>query len=210
MAWLVVAVFALGYTCWAQSPDDAAVSLGDATTHTLTITIKGTIGPILSGSDPLALDGKAGSIKLVASESLSPSKHTSTSATYSLPAGAIVATGGKRTLATKTPSTMSISLTKAADILTLIFAGPDGLVVTDTGFFEPDSWTTAVLKHPGVFQPTPQDLKSATKAGGSGCQVKYTIKGSTTVLGFTGTASNSDPADPVLPDFDLSEYDLDQ
>jgi hypothetical protein len=205
--WLVVAFLVLGCISWAQSSDAADVG-PLATTKTLTITIKGTIGPILSGSDPLGLDGKEGSLKLVASESLSPTKHSSTSATYRLPAGAITASAEKKTLSTKTPSTMSISLTKSADILTVIFAGKDAKF-TDTTFLKPDSWTTAVLKHPGVFTPSPQDVTSAKTAGGPGCQVLYTVDGTTTVLGFSGTASNSDPADPVLPDFDPNQY-LDQ
>jgi hypothetical protein len=207
---VLVLVLVLGGMSLAQSADVAASPDAVQTTTTLTITTKGTIGPLLSGPDPLGLNGTAGSIKLVASESLSPTKHTSTSATYSLPAGAIVAKGGKGSLSTKTPSTMTVSLTKTADVLTLIFAGPKGLMVTDTGFLEPDSWTIAVLKHPGVFKPSPQDLKSATKAGGTGCQVKYTIDGSTTVLGFTGTITSSAAADPALPEPDLSEFELEQ
>jgi hypothetical protein len=203
--WLIVAFLVLGCISWAQSSNDVG---SPATTKTLTITIKGTIGPILSGPDPLGLDGKEGSLKLVASESLSPTKHSSTSATYSLPAGAITASAGKKGLSTKTPSTMSISLTKSADILTVIFAGKHA-TFTDTTFLKSDSWTTAVLKHPGVFTPSPQDVTSATTADGPGCRVLYTVDGTTTVLGFSGTASNSDPADPVLPDFDPNQY-LDQ
>jgi hypothetical protein len=206
-AWVIVAVLVLGCLSLAQSNDAADVGLL-ATTKTLTITIKGTIGPILSGSDPLGLDGKEGSLKLVASESLSPTKHTSTSATYTLPAGAITASGGNKTLSTKTPSKMSISLTKSADILTVIFAGKHA-TFTDTTFLKPDSWMTAVLKHPGVFTPSPQDVTSAMRADGPGCQVLYTVDGTTTVLGFSGAASNRDPTDPVLPDFDLNQY-LDQ
>ncbi len=167
-----VAVVVLGCAVWAQSVEISAVS---PATHTLTITIKGTIEPILSGSDPLGLDGKSGVVTLLASESLSPTSHTSTSATYKLPAGAITVTAGGKKFTTKSPSKMIIKLTSTADTLTLILTGPESAVVTDTTYLKANSWTTAVLKHPGVFSPSPQKLTSATTASGPGCKVKYTI-----------------------------------
>jgi len=199
---VLVAVLVLGCAVWAQSVEISAVS---PATHTLTITIKGTIEPILSGSDPLGLDGKSGVVTLMASESLSPTSHTTTSATYKLPAGAITVTAGGKKFTTKSPSKMIIKLTSTADTLTLILTGPESAVVTDTTYLKANSWTTAVLKHPGVFSPSPQKLTSATTASGPGCKVKYTIFGSTTVLGFHGTGSSSATVDPVLPDEDLDE-----
>lgn len=206
-ALVLVAVVVSGCALWAQSVEISAVS---PATHTLTITIKGTIEPILSGSDPLGLDGKSGVVKLLASESLSPKSHTSTSATYKLPAGAITVTAGGKKFTTKSPSKMIIKLTSTADTLTLILTGPDSAVVTDTTYLKANSWTTAVLKHPGVFSPSPQKLTSATTASGPGCKVKYTVFGSTTVLGFHGTGSSSATVDPVLPDEDVDEYDVEQ
>jgi hypothetical protein len=204
---ILVAVVVLGCAVWAQSIEIAAA----APTTTLTISIKGTIGPVLSGSDPLGLDGKSGTVTVLASESLSPTKHTATSATYTLPPGAIKVTAGSNKFTTKSPSKMIINLTSTADILTLIVTDTkNGLLVTDTTFLKAGSWTTAVLKHPGVFKPSPQTLKSATTAGGRGCKVKYTIFGSTTVLGFHGTGSNTAAADPVLPDEDLDQYDVEE
>jgi len=199
---VLVAVVVSGCAVWAQSVEISAVS---PATHTLTITIKGTIEPILSGSDPLGLDGKSGVVTLMASESLSPTSHTSTSATYKLPAGAITVTAGGKKFTTKSPSKMIIKLTSTADTLTLILTGPESAVVTDTTYLKANSWTTAVLKHPGVFSPSPQKLTSATTASGPGCKVKYTIFGSTTVLGFHGTGSSSATVDPVLPDEDVDE-----
>jgi hypothetical protein len=202
-ALVFVALLVLSCTIWAQSIEvDTAVV---PSTHTLTITLKGTLGPILSGIDPLGLNGQSGKITIMASESLSPTKHTSTSATYKLPAGAIKVTAGSNHFSTKSPSKMIINLTSTADTLTLIVAGPDGLMVTDTTFLETGSWTTAVLQHPGVFTPSPQKLTSAKTAGGKGCKVKYTIDDLTTVLGFHGTGSNSATADPLLPDDDLDQ-----
>jgi hypothetical protein len=200
-ALLLIAVLVLGCTTWAQSIDLTAVSsrLVPAD-HTLTITLKGTLGPVLSGSDPLGLNGQSGKVVIMASESLSPKKHTSTSATYILPAGAITVTAGINQFTTNSPSKMIIKLTSKADTLTIIAAGPDGLMVTDTTFLKTASWTDAVLKHPTVFTPSPQKVKSAKTSSGPGCKVKYTVFGSTSVLGFAGTASNSATANPVLPD----------
>ena len=203
-ALILVAMVVTGSAIWAQSVDIATVN---PATHTLTITIKGTLGPVLSGTDPLGLDGKKGTVTVMASESLSPTKHTATSATYTLPAGAITVTAGTYHFTTTSPSKMIINLMSTADTLTLIAAGPSGLMVTDTTFLKTGSWTTAVLKHPGVFKPSPQTLKSATTANGPGCKVKYTIFGSTTVLGFNGTGASSSTVDPVLPEEDL---DLEQ
>jgi hypothetical protein len=194
----------LGSTIWAQSIQVATVNTGVApATHTLTITIKGTLGPVLSGSDPLGLNGQSGKITLMVSELLKPTKHTATSVTYTLPAGAITVTAGSNHFKTTSPSKMTIRLLSTADTLTLVVAGPEGLMATDTTFLKTGSWTTAVLKHPTAFSPTPQKVTSATTAGGPGCKLKYTILGSTSVLGFHGTASNSSTADPVLPDEDL-------
>jgi hypothetical protein len=136
----------------------------------------------------------------MASESLKPTKHTSTSATYTLPAGAITVTAGTNQFTTMSPSKMIISLKSKADTLVLVAAGPDGLMVTDTTFLKAGSWTNTVLKHPTVFKPSPQKLTSAKSAGGPGCKVKYTIFDNTTVLGFAGTGSSSATADPVFPD----------
>ena len=203
-ALVLVAMVVTGSAIWAQSVD---IATANPATHTLTITIKGTLGPVLSGPDPLGLDGKKGTVTVMASESLSPTKHTATSATYTLPPGAIKVTAGSNKFTTKSPSKMIINLTSTADILTLIASGKDGLIVTDTTYLQAGSWTTAVLKHPGVFKPSPQTLKSATTANGPGCKVKYTIFGSTTILGFNGTGASSSTVDPVLPEEDL---DLEQ
>ena len=205
-ALLLIAVLVLGCTTWAQSIDVTAVSSSLVpATHTLTITFKGAIGPILSGSDPLGLNGLHGTVTIMASESLSPKKHTATSATYILPAGAITVKAGINQFTTNSPSKMIINLTSTADTVAIIAAGPSGLMVTETTFLKTGSWTNAVLMHPTVFKPSPQKLTASTSANGPGCKVKYTIAGSTTVLGFKGTGSNSATADPVLPEDDLDQ-----
>jgi hypothetical protein len=202
-ALILAAILVLGCAVWAQSLEVATGVV--PATHTLTITLNGTLGPILSGSDPLGLNGQSGTVTVMASESLSPKAHTSTSATYKLPAGAITVVAGSNKFTTTSPSKMIVRLMSTADTLTLIVAGPSGLMVTDTTFLKTGSWTTAVLKHPTVFKPSPQKLTSATTATGPGCKVKYTIFGGTTVLGFHGTGSNSATVDPVLADEDLDQ-----
>jgi hypothetical protein len=205
-ALMLATLIVLGSTIWAQS---AEVTTLDSrivpATHTLTITLKGKLGPVLSGSDPLGLNGQAGTITVMASESLPPTKHTSNSVTYTLPAGAITVQAGSNKFTTSSPSRMIIHLMSAADTLTLIVAGPNGLMATDTTFLKAGSWTNSILKHPTVFKPSPQKLTAAKSAGGSGCKVKYTIFGSATVLGFSGKGSNSSTMDAVLPDDDLDQ-----
>ena len=150
---------------WGQS--DAIVRRAPAG-KTLTMTIMGTLGPILSGSDPLGLNGQNGTMTLQASESLSPTKHTSNSATYTLPAGAITVKVGSYEFKTTTKSTIIVKLTKSADVLSLNASGPDGLKLTAIADLQPNSWTNSVLKHPTTFSPSPQDLSAAKTANGPG------------------------------------------
>lgn len=205
-ALMLATLLVLGSSIWAQSIEVSTLNPGAApATSTLTITIKGTLGPVLSGPDPLGLNGQSGKITVMASESLKPTKHTANSATYTLPAGAISVTAGSQHFKSTSPSKMTISLLSTADTLTLVVAGPDGLMATDTTFLKAGSWKNAVLKHPTTFSPSPQKLKSAKTAGGPGCQLKYTIFGSSTVLGFHGTGSNNATVDPMLPDDDVDQ-----
>lgn len=202
---VLVTFLLLGRVTGAQSTADASVSQA---TETLTIIINGTLGPILSGSDPIGGDGQSGTVTIMASESLSPTKHTKTSATYTLPAGAITANVGGETFTSTSPAKMTIKLAKKADTLTLIFASSiDGFsfTITDTTTLEAGSWTTAVLEHPEVFTPSPQTLTAAKSAAGPGSKFEYTFGGAATVLGVDGTASNSAQVDPDLPDPDLDQ-----
>jgi len=194
----LVAVLALGSTLWAQSAEVTATDALVPAAHILTIKFKGKIGPLLSGSDPLGLDGLSGTVTIKANESLSPTKHTANSATYMLPAGAISVVAGSNRFKTTQPSKMVINLLNTADTLTLDIAGPDGLQVTSTTFLKAGSWTTAVLKHPAVFTPSPQKLTAAKTASGPGCKIQYIIEGTTSVLGFAGTGSNSATAEPMF------------
>lgn len=205
---LLVAVLVGNCTIWAQSIEGAALEPA----HTLTISIRGTLGPILSGSDPAGLDGKKGAVTVLASESLKPVQHTKNSATYQLPAGAITVDADGTKYTSPSPSKMTITLAGKADILSLVLAiSVDGqnVVITDTTYLAKGSWPMTVLKHPTVFSPSPQELTSAKTADGPGCKLKYSIDESATVLGFSGHASSSSSADPVLPD-DIDQSGMDQ
>ncbi|HEV7551566.1 MAG TPA: hypothetical protein VGP65_07790 [Candidatus Angelobacter sp.] len=187
---------ALASTIWAQP--SLAASNSHAPAHVLTITLKGKIGPVLSGSDPLGINGTGGKVTIKANEALKPTKHTATSATYTLPAGAIKVTAGSNQFTTTSTSKMTINLKSTGDTLTLVVDGPDGLQVTSTTVLQTGSWTDVVLQHPAVFTPSPQKLTSAKTAGGLGCKIKYTIFGSSTVLGFKGTGASSATAAAAL------------
>src|SRR5579862_7528108 len=60
-----------------------------APTGTLTVTLDGTLGPILSGSDPAGLDGDSATVTVTVKESLNPYKTSAHSASYHIPAGDI-------------------------------------------------------------------------------------------------------------------------
>ena len=179
----------------------AALAQSDAPpSATLTVVVDGTAGPILQGSDPLGLNGQSATITLLASESLKPKKHTKTSATYKIPAGAITLVLDGNSYQTTAPSKMTVKLGKKADTVTLISSvTEDDITVTftDTTSLAPGSWTNAVLQHPEPFAPSPQTLASPAS------KLKYASSFfGTTIVGISGTASNSDALDPVLPDDD--------
>jgi hypothetical protein len=187
-------VSAVPGAAWAQSGGDVRPPA------TLTIVIDGTAGPILQGSDPLGLNGKSATITVLASETINPKKHTKTSATYKIPAGAITLVFNGSSYQTSAPSKMTVKLGSKADTLTLVSAVTDlgvTVTITDTTSLAPGSWTTAVLQHLQPFAPSPQTLASPAS------KLKYSSAFTgTTVVGISGTATNSDAPDPVLPDDD--------
>jgi hypothetical protein len=160
----------------------------------ITYTINGTLGPVLSGSDPLGSNGKSGVLTATANTTLVPTSTTATSATYTLPAGAVTVVIGGTSYPTSGTSTLKYAFPAA---------GPDTLVMTakisvsglkgtvvGTASLAKGSFTSAVTTHPNKFKPSPQTLKAATTAGGHGSQIKYSSVLGTTVLGLSGTASN--------------------
>jgi len=171
---------------------------------TITTNIYGTVGPVLSGSDPLGANGGTGVLKVVASESLSPISTTATSASYRLPPGAITLTLNGTAFTTTSASKMTFTVpSQGPDYVLLNAAFQElGLTVTFAGraALKHGSFTSAVFTHPTPFSPSPQKLVSATTATGPGTRIQYTIQGLTTVLGFSGGASNTSALDAVLPD----------
>jgi hypothetical protein len=103
---------------------------------------------------------------------------------------------GSEKFQTSSKSTMVVKLTSKANILTLIADGPDNVQVTGTAYLKTGSWTTAVLKHPTAFTPSPQKLTAAKTANGPGSKVSYDFFG-TTVLGLNGTASCKEAAQHI-------------
>ena len=176
---------------------------------TLTITGVGTIGAVLSGSDPLAASGESGSVTVMAGESLSPTKTTSTSATYTLPPGAIKVVVGTTTYTTTSASSMKITLpAKGPDVLVLAANFKElGLTLSVLGTFDlkHGSFPSSVLTHPAPFKPSSQALTAATATTGAGSKIQYTFLGSTTVLGFSGAASDKAAEDPLLPEDDSDQ-----
>jgi hypothetical protein len=163
---------------------------------TLTITVTGAFGPNLNnGPDPVGGDGKSGTITIKASESLKPVKKTAHSATYKLPAGAIDAVIAGVHFHSKTPSRLTYHLRSSR---------PDAISIRGT--FRIDhvnakivgvadlasgSLSRAAFRHPVAFSPSPQNLTPGTTYPGPGSYVSYSVLGELTVLGLTGTASDS-------------------
>ena len=144
------------------------------------------------------------------SESLSPTKTTATSATYTLPPGAITLTFEPPTYTTTSASSMKITLpAKGPDVLVLtaIVKGDDLTVsVVGTIDLKHGSFPASVLlDHPTPFKPSPQTLTAATSTTGTGSKLQYTFLGSPTVLGLSGTASDTAAQDPMLPEDDSDQ-----
>jgi len=161
----------------------------------ITYTISGTLGPVLAGSDPLGANGESGVLTATVSNTLTPTSKTSTTATYTLPVGAITVNIGGTVYDTTGTSTLKYSIPASGPDTMVITTSVsvDGLngTVVGTVSLAHGSFKSGILKHPAKFAPATQTLKAATKAGGAGSQVKYTVPllGSTT-LGIAGSASN--------------------
>ena len=164
---------------------------------TVTFTVSGTPGPLLAGSDPLNIGGQSASVTVSASESLNPTKQASNFVSYSLPPGAVNISILGINLPSSGNATLEVQLTGKADILTVTAPSLLGTVISMTAFLAPGSWNTSVFKHPTTFSPSPQNLSPAAVAKHAGSQVKYVFLGSESILGFTGTASDSTAGAPV-------------
>lgn len=153
----------------------------------ITITLDGTLGPVISGDDPAGLDGQSATVTIKASESLKPFTTKGKSASYHLPKGAITVNVDGTDYSSTGKSTMTIALGKTADTLTLqgaIDIEGFNVNVTDVSTLAAGSWTKAALKHPTLFSPTPQDLTEPSS------NFTYDVFGDDTELGVTGSISS--------------------
>lgn len=174
--------FGIAIPAWAEHGAASPASV-------LTIVLNGTLGPIISGNDPAGLNGQSAMVTITASESLNPYKTTAASASYHIPAGDVTVNVNGTEYTSTSRSSMIVKLGKKADLLTLkanITVLGHKVNVTDVSALQSGSWTTDVLQHPALFSPSPQNLTEPSST------FTYTVFGETTVLGVTGTASDSD------------------
>lgn len=156
---------------------------------TLTIVLDGTLGPVLSGSDPAGLDGDSATITLTVSESLTPYKVTAKSASYHIPAKDIVLSVNGTDYSPSSRYNLIINLGKTADTMTLTGKVKIEFIsatVSDVSSLAAGSWSKTVRQHLVTFSPSPQNLSEPSS------QLSYTAEGEKTVLGVTGTIANSD------------------
>ncbi len=172
-----------------------ALGLSPLMAANITYTISGTLGPVLSGSDPLGANGESGILTATVATTATPTSKTKTSATYTLPQGAVTVNVGGTVYSTTGPATVKFTF-PATGADTMVFNATisvDGFTgtVIGTASLANGSFTSAMTKHPRKFTPSPQNLSPAKKASGPGSKVEYTVAilGSST-LGVTGTASN--------------------
>src|ERR1700684_3880770 len=128
---------------------------------TLTIKAAGTVGPVLSGSDPLKANGGTRKFTVLISESLTPVKTTATSATYTLPPGAITVTVGGTTATTTSASSLRITLPAEGPDVVVVSANIKESIFTvavvGTVDLKHGSFPASVLVHPAGFKPSPPD-----------------------------------------------------
>ncbi|HLY07361.1 MAG TPA: hypothetical protein VKR31_16565 [Rhizomicrobium sp.] len=180
-ALVALAVFS---TTGAGSARDFALAPG----KTITLALDGTLGPVISGSDPAGLDGDSATVTITVKESLVPYKTTAASASYHIPAGDITVDVNGTDYTSTSRSSMIIKLGGKADLLMLkakLSILGHAVSVSDTTALQSGSWTSAVLQHPALFSPSPQNISEPAST------FTYSVFGETTELGVTGTASNS-------------------
>lgn len=172
------------------------LGIGPLMAANITYTVNGTLNPILAGSDPLGANGQSATMTITASTTLNPTTTGSFSATYTLPPGAVTLVIGGTSYATKGDSTLKYTfplLGQDTMVVTASIAvqGVRGTVSATVSLANGSFVPKAVKRHPESFAPSPQKLSAASRAGGSGSQLTYTIPVTgTTTLGLAGTASN--------------------
>jgi len=172
--------------------------LAQAPETTLTMSVTGTLGPVLQGTDPKGIDGHTGTLTVKISESASPAVSNTDYAAYVVPAGGVTAMIGTTPYTTESPSRMAIKLGANGDTISVVFRSQDNTESRFEAELAPGSFSTSVLMHPTPFSPSPQNLTPATSAAGPGSQFWYREGTAFTVLGLTGSISNSAAQAPNL------------
>jgi hypothetical protein len=173
--------------------------LGQSTT--LTLTVSGTLGPVLSGNDRWELNGRPVVLTITTSESLSPLERNTHAVEYQLTPSDVAATvsgtpfSGYSTPTSTGPIVAAVFTPEADigvlsgvlqnDISTFAFAQIRGTI-----FLKPGSWNKTVLEHITAFSPSPQNITAATSPTGPGSKLEVDTGGAT-IYGLTGTASST-------------------
>lgn len=168
---------------------------------TITYSFSGTIGPVLSGSDPLGLNGQSATLTVTISSTAAPQHTSSTGADYAVPAadaqlmiGGTTATALRPVLVHYTfPAAGPCPMTVAGSFTSTLTGPIDVALIAWLG---KGSFTSAVLQHPQMFVPSPQLLTPAKNANGPGSKLEYHSSQGRIVLGFGGVASDNAPPPP--------------
>jgi hypothetical protein len=153
------------------------------------------MGPVLSGSDPGGANGSPETAVVKINSTLTPSSTTTTSATYTVPPGAITVTlASNQTYTNTVPTTVQYTYPATGDdemIITVsLQLGLIPVTIVETASLANGSFPRSVKEHPARFSPARQTLTPASTASGPGSKFMYTVAGESTTLGFSGSASN--------------------
>jgi hypothetical protein len=164
----------------------------------------GTLGPLISGTDPLMVVGQPVTFTGTISESLNPTAcpaGVTASVCYTLPAGTLMGQiGNQPPFTTTAASTLALTIPggSANDYLEIVFSAFSSPI---TAVFQlaPNSFDSGGLIHPEAFVPSPQSIAPPTGAPPStanGSYVTYCLLGilcssNTTIVGITGSTSLS-------------------
>jgi hypothetical protein len=164
---------------------------------TVSYYLSGTLTKPLSGDDCLKLANMMISGSVSISSMAVPMKTTSTSATYVLPAGSVMATVGPYTFTNTANWLLTYTLTSTSDKLTLSGPGPSGITSLKVNAHLPTgSFPSSVLGmggHPAPLVKSPITLKSP-KSYLLYTTTLCTVESSSTKMGVNGSISNK-PAD---------------
>jgi uncharacterized repeat protein (TIGR03803 family) len=172
---------------------------------TLDFTATGTLGPVLSGSDPFALNGSAFAFTGFIDESATPTAcptglPITPTVCYTIPANQLTGQVGVLPPVTiATPSLLAVVASKTSNDALEIQFSAIGLSVTAILQLAPGSFPPSILQHPIPFKPSPQALAAATSVPPpiNGSSAQYCVgacsPSSETWLGITGNTSSNAP-----------------